>query len=310
MIDEEVTFREKGYRSADLKPRSNKSVYRTCDICGEGKWLVFNGHSDLCDSCSRKTRFNRKCSDIDGVTRNIDEEKTLAEKGYASSELRPKSNKHVYRVCVECGNGKWIAFSQYSDLCHKCACNTEEYRKNQSDSHIGHEVSDEARLKIGIASMRENRSEETLEKMRISSLRENLSEETLLKRSKAAKERIASPKARANMSKSKIGKNNPNWKGGISSEDHIFRQLAKYRDWRVSVFERDDYTCQECEIRGGVLNAHHILQLCDYKDECYSLNIDNGITLCEDCHRETYNREYEFVERYQEIINVNKRMIY
>lgn len=52
--------------------------------------------------------------------------------------------------------------------------------------------------------------------------------------------------------------------------------------WREAVFERDDHTCQQCDIRGGALQAHHIKPV-----RCYpwlAVEIDNGITLCEDCH--------------------------
>ena len=59
----------------------------------------------------------------------------------------------------------------------------------------------------------------------------------------------------------------------------------KYADWRTSVFERDDYTCKICEQIGGKLNADHIMPFCLYPDK--RLDINNGRTLCEDCHRQT-----------------------
>jgi len=69
---------------------------------------------------------------------------------------------------------------------------------------------------------------------------------------------------------------------GTRSENKIIRDGMEYKKWRESVFERDEYTCQCCGKHGGILNAHHI--------ECFSenpdlrLDIDNGITLCENCH--------------------------
>lgn len=104
--------------------------------------------------------------------------------------------------------------------------------------------------------------------------------------------------------KNLCNENNPNWKGGITSEDINFRSSSECKDWRVSVFERDDYTCQECGDKGGVvLNAHHILPYSDWREPRFSLNIKNGITLCEDCHRETFGREYEFFNKYFDIAN-------
>ncbi|MFC8688171.1 HNH endonuclease [Brevibacillus porteri] len=82
-------------------------------------------------------------------------------------------------------------------------------------------------------------------------------------------------------SESMSGENNPFWKG-TTSEDNRFRKSIEYKLWRKSVFERDNYSCQACCSYGGSLHAHHI--------ENYSSNpekrtmLENGITLCEDCH--------------------------
>ena len=87
-----------------------------------------------------------------------------------------------------------------------------------------------------------------------------------------------------------IGKNNTNWRGGISrirsSEE------KKVTKWRMAVFERDGFKCQCCGQIGGELNGHHILSWIDYPAERY--NVDNGITLCRDCH---FYRIHKFKRR-------------
>lgn len=80
-----------------------------------------------------------------------------------------------------------------------------------------------------------------------------------------------------------IGENHPNWKGGISSERQRFNASKEAKEWREEVFKRDNYTCQKCKQKGGTLNAHHKKQFALFPE--LRLEIDNGITLCESCHR-------------------------
>lgn len=61
---------------------------------------------------------------------------------------------------------------------------------------------------------------------------------------------------------------------------------------KMSEFERDNYTCVWCKIKGGKLNADHIRPFAHYPELRFA--IDNGRTLCEDCHRttDTYGSRY------------------
>lgn len=63
---------------------------------------------------------------------------------------------------------------------------------------------------------------------------------------------------------------------------------AEYIDWRNTVYERDDYTCQECGAKGGKLNAHHIVRWVDDKSLRYA--VKNGITLCVPCHKKKHKK--------------------
>ena len=65
------------------------------------------------------------------------------------------------------------------------------------------------------------------------------------------------------------------------------KNSVKYKTWRRAIFERDDYTCQECGERGCKIVAHHIKGWAKYPKLRYE--ISNGIVLCTKCHKLTDN---------------------
>ena len=57
----------------------------------------------------------------------------------------------------------------------------------------------------------------------------------------------------------------------------------EYNHWKSKIFIRDNWACQICGRIGGRLQAHHIKSWINYPELRYI--IDNGITLCESCHK-------------------------
>lgn len=90
-----------------------------------------------------------------------------------------------------------------------------------------------------------------------------------------------------------LGISREEWNGFTNKSDDLYYS-QKYKQWRTSVYQRDDYTCQMCGERGGKLNGHHIYKVSDYPELIFEIN--NGITLCYDCHFHKVNgheKEYE-----------------
>jgi len=112
----------------------------------------------------------------------------------------------------------------------------------------------------------------------------------------------------------KCGKQSNNWKGGITELHFWIRSLNEMDNWRNKVFQRDNFTCQKCGNKLG-LEAHHKKQfaillnefLKEYdqfspiedKETLVRLamkwkpfwDIDNGKTLCDDCHTHSRKRK-------------------
>ena len=108
-----------------------------------------------------------------------------------------------------------------------------------------------------------------------------LSKEHRQKIGLANKGQVRSIEQRLKMS----GLNAPNWKGGTTPINKRLRRSKDFKDWREAVFKRDDWTCQECNQRGGELHPDHIKPFALFPELRFELS--NGRTLCKACHMKT-----------------------
>ena len=109
------------------------------------------------------------------------------------------------------------------------------------------------------------------------------------------------------------GENSPFWKGGRSQLSKRIKNSFRYKKWRELIFQRDNWICQKCRKRGGItLHPHHKKSLATILEEnniktlegalnCKELwDVNNGITICRKCHKETetygWNRYNKMVQ--------------
>lgn len=89
----------------------------------------------------------------------------------------------------------------------------------------------------------------------------------------------------ANAKKAHHGENHHMYKKD-RSQIKTKRPPYENRKWTRSIFEKDNFTCQICNQRGGKLQADHIKPYCLCSEE-EKWDMNNGRTLCIDCHKKT-----------------------
>jgi len=63
------------------------------------------------------------------------------------------------------------------------------------------------------------------------------------------------------------------------------RNSPYYKEWRIAVLKRDNYTCQKCNTKENI-EAHHIKPIVVFPELSYI--VDNGETLCVKCHDKSH----------------------
>lgn len=108
--------------------------------------------------------------------------------------------------------------------------------------------------------------------------------------------------------RSRVGENHPLYDFSMSDEERFERRRdTEYRSWRKEILKRDNYECQCCGKDDGAMCSHHIYNYKDYKH--MRTEINNGITLCEECHLEfhsIYKRRYNNLNQLVEYFNGKK----
>lgn len=175
-----------------------------------------------------------------------------------------------------------------------------EFKKGQKPWNIG-KVGSEWAKKHGIGKWMKGRklSQETRKKMSLNNSRywkgKKRSPDTRMKISQGHLGKKVSEKTRQLLREKNSKEKHPQWKGGITPINKSIRNSLEYKLWRESVLKRDNWTCVWCGARSGrgkriILNADHIKPFCLFPVLRFAL--DNGRTLCEDCHRKTETYAY------------------
>lgn len=235
-------------------------------------------------------------------------------------------NKRYPVECPKCKQTRTVCYDQFLNLkkgrfgmkgyCMKCSHQntwnkgkTKENNKSVLTTSLklkGRKMQEYQRKLLSKAHLGKKHSEE--HKLNISRAKKGTTQtkEHKLNISKAIKklmiQKPVSDETKKRISLAQTGEKNNNWKGGITIERQRIMNSMEYKNWRTSVFERDNYVCQECGDRSGngytvVLNADHIKPFAYFPKLRFDLN--NGQTLCVPCHKETDTYAYKSIKKYQ-----------
>jgi hypothetical protein len=218
-----------------------------------------------------KRRTAEEAADLRcNINIDIDKMINLYESGKPSTEIAKIFNTTSSTILIKLKKNN-IRIKSPNEYHTKRKPYTEEQRKNLVNRLMGHSVSKETRLKLSEARMGEKNP---------------------------MYGKIVSEETRRKLSKVHKGEKSYLWKGGVTLFRHGLRTCFEYRQWRSDIFTKDNFTCQECGQIGKRLHAHHIeafssiiqkYEITTIQEalECEELwNINNGITLCEKCHKE------------------------
>ena len=211
-----------------------------------------------------------------------------------------KSKQKHSKIAKEKGFGKWMKGRKLPEETKKKISEklkgikkTEKWKKHLSESHKGRHLSEETKEKMRKLMLLRWQNPEYRERQVKTHYGHKASITTKKKMSAARRGRKFSIEWRKKISEAHKGSKSSSWKGGVTPINKRIRRSMEFSLWRKAVFERDNYTCQRCGARGGngkavCLHPHHILNFAQYPKLRFI--VDNGITLCKNCHIEFHKK--------------------
>lgn len=235
------------------------------------------------------------------------------EKYFFPYEVKRGKDKTCSRECFRKYLSKRMIGRKFSD----------EWLKNMSLCKIGHKMSKETIAKMIKINTGKRRTPEQKLKMSLAhkgkhhhteewkeNMRKRMRENNPFKGKKLTEEHRKNlslgQKGRKAWNKGIIyyqikGEKHPFWKGGITKLEELIRKSVKYSEWRSNIYKRDNFKCINCKSNSNKIQGHHIIafskiliknniKTLEEAINCKELwDLNNGITLCKDCHRKTDN---------------------
>lgn len=281
MINEDATFRWKGYRSTDLSENSGKKVWVICEGCGKGRWREYRARNG-----TRSDHPNRDMCRSCALTERVFSEEH--KKKIGDAQRGEKGNNYGKKASEE--TRKKLSDARRGDKNHFFGkTHTGETKKKISDANAGHVCTEENKYKISKALKGkytgENHSQWKGGKITIQCKQCSVKKEVFPSRGKYE---FCSNECKHEYQQ---GEHHPNWKGGISFEPYCPKFNEVFKESIREKFNRTCFLCPTTEAKNGQkLSVHHV----SYDKNCLCDDLDcEFVPLCIRCHTKTnYNRTY------------------
>lgn len=217
-----------------------------------------------------------------------------------STDLPKGSAVKVNAICTKCDKTRSVAICKYKEICGKC--------NSMASIKIAHEKMRELKKDPEYSKIRKDNHSKMLSKLwsdpeyrakQIERSIERFNKPESIQKAKDTRanyfndpEKIESK--RSKMRDLRIKRFSESEFSKIMTFDEFEKEWndrrynREIKDWRKAVYTRDGYICQIClKSNVGKINAHHLNSFHYCINERYS--IDNGITLCNNHHKEFHN---------------------
>lgn len=204
----------------------------------------------------------------------IDEEATFERYGYHSYDLKPKSDRKVIAVCDNCARVKVLRKSHYRALCRSCC------KKGERSPVFGKKGENSHSWKGG----------------KVKRICKQCGKEFPVAPSaiKFGSGKFCTRKCQGKwQSKYRKGKNNVNWKNGVSFEPYCSKFNNEFKEYIRDKFLRICFLCGKTEEENGRrLSVHH----CNENKNC---GCDGDATcqfvpLCKNCHAKVHSKKADW----------------
>lgn len=186
--------------------------------------------------------------------------------------LSPMSAKNVTVICPECGEKRTRKYYEIQEAGHTF-CKQCFRKKNNYDEMIGQKFNGCLVLSYAEPKIQSGKKLTTFNLL-CSCGKEFITTATRIKSG-------STTSCGCSRKEGFMGENNPNYNPDLPLEERKGKRGYAVTRWSLAVKRRDNFTCQVCGSTEKPV-AHHLNSYKNDKDARY--DIENGITLCRDCH--------------------------